>query len=76
MPIGESLKMLKRSELFRELYDKKQPLYGSFNSKYIQRFDVINSLINRRFQQNNGKESYDKLLKRHLNSTLFRQHKL
>ena len=63
---------LKRLNLYRELNDKKQPQFGSFNANYIQKMSVINPLINKKFQENLDNETVFKFFFRNQISKLIR----
>jgi len=67
---------LKRLDLYRELNDKKQPQFGSFNKNYIQKLSEIKPIINKKFQENFKSETIFKFLLRKETSNLIRNEQL
>ena len=72
MQNGVCGKEMKRMVLFHELYDKKNPEFGNFNSNYNQTRSIDNSMINENFENNYQNETNTKFLNRYYYSKILR----
>ncbi len=65
-------KEFKRIELFHELYDKKDPVFGNFNSYYVQTKSLESSITNEKFTKKYENDTNSKLMNRYYYSKILR----